>query len=198
MYWMRGSSLARRSILPAAVLMLIGVLGTVVVVADRRPAPSPPVRHLLGRPPAAAGTAVRLRGEARARRPAPPGPAPGVAPLRVVRRVATALWSFNWAQPPGAELSALRPWVTAGVWAEFATSPGAPAASAAAIREREVARVVSVTVTVADRSTSGLGVAVSALVAVDSGGHPQAAGREDAEMLVIPTASGWRVADIDI
>lgn len=117
--------------------------------------------------------------------------------LRTARGAAEALWSFDWTDPSDVAPVSLRPWVTARLWAELADSPGAPAATTAAILEHERARVVSVTATVADRARSGVGVAVSAEVVVSTDARPPTAGREYAELLVTWTAEGWRVAIID-
>lgn len=151
---------------------------------------SSPVRGRRPRNPSGAGSVL----------PGPdlPGPVlPGPGPLAVARRAAQGLWSFDWTHPSDAAPASLRPLVTKRLWAELARSPGAPAASAALVGEHEAARVVSVTVSVADRSGAGVALAVSAEVVVSREGRPAVRGREYAEMLVTPTPAGWRVAGID-
>lgn len=118
--------------------------------------------------------------------------------LGVARRAAVALWSFDWTHPPAVPPKPLRRWVTARLWAKFAASPGAPAARSRDVREHERVRVVSVSVVVADRMPSAVGVAVSAAVVVTAAGRARTRGRFDGQMLVTSTRSGWRVAEIQV
>jgi hypothetical protein len=175
------------------------VVATTVRVTDRWPAGASSHRTGPRRADVRQGQAVAGGGGQRSRFPAvAAGGVSVAAPLRIARRAATALWSFDWTHPASAAPASLTPWVTAGLRAELANAPGAPAATAALVGEHETVRVVSVTVTVASRSAAGVGVAVSAEVAVCAHGHSPVGGREDAEILVVPTPAGWRVASIDL
>lgn len=198
-YTWPGSRLGRTK-LPRRVALLLALmalaLAALFVAVGRRPSPA--------RPPAPPRAAVRAGalpppGEVSRARPseAAARPARCATPMTIVRHAATALWAFDWEHAASGPPAPLRPWVTAALWDELADSPGAPAETAALVHERDEARVVSVTVSVADHSAAGLAVAVSAEVAVSTEGRPPTSGREDAEMLVVPTPAGCRIAGID-
>jgi hypothetical protein len=125
---------------------------------------------------------------------------------RVAGQLGEVMWTFDWRVPAVKATAALRPWVTPGLWAELRNPPGAPASLAARVQDHEVDRVASISTVVADtsRAASGggtptaMGVAVSAVVTVMCHGHRVGSGRDDAEMLVVRSAVGWRVAEIDL
>jgi hypothetical protein len=123
---------------------------------------------------------------------------------RVARQLGEVMWTFDWRVPPVKATAALRPWVTPGLWAELRNSPCAPASLASRVQNHELDRVTSISAVVADtspndrRAPTAIGVAVSAAVTVVRNGHGVGGGRDDAEMLVVRSAMGWRVAEIDL
>jgi hypothetical protein len=124
----------------------------------------------------------------------------------VAGQLGEVMWTFDWRVPAVKATTALRPWVTPGLWAELRNSPGAPASLAARVQDHEVDRVTSISAVVADTlraasdggTPTAIGVAVSAVVTVMRHGHRVGSGRDDAEMLVVRSAVGWRVAEIDL
>jgi hypothetical protein len=118
------------------------------------------------------------------------------AALALARRAAVAMWSVDGRDvrvvaPPG-----LRPLVTSALWRQLEASPGAPAAQAQEVAEREVDRVGPVVASLDDVAADGVGVDISAAVTVSERGRVVATGRDDAGLFLVHGPTGWRVAKI--
>ncbi|MCU4185667.1 hypothetical protein K6U06_14965 [Acidiferrimicrobium sp. IK] len=149
-----------------------------------------------GRAPAA-GPATRARWS-------PAGSAPGgsAAPGAVAgaeataARFAVAWWSYDWRDPPGRTAGVLRPLVTPPLAASLASGPGSPVLDQAATAEQRRVAVGAPAVSVADRSGTGIGLAVTAPVTVSSRGAAPVSARWAMEVLAVPSPSGWVIAHV--
>jgi hypothetical protein len=133
-----------------------------------------------------------------AKPPVPSNTAATAQATAVAADLGQAMWSFDWRIDATEAAAELRRWVTPQLWTTWRGSPGAPAGQAARVAEHEIDRVRAVSAVVADVAPAAVGVAVSATVTVTRDGHRVASGRDDAEMLVVRIAAGWRVAEVDL